>query len=122
MERKFKQVFNVCAIADGGPDWSVKSVVNLMSLGSLWEETQLDILVVQSHAPTCSRFNPIERSLSFLMLQIVGVILHDDIDGDAPKHSDQEGWSKVFGSATDCCAKFGIGNITMVSQFLSKQN
>ncbi|XP_057306068.1 uncharacterized protein LOC130644463 [Hydractinia symbiolongicarpus] len=32
-ERKIKEIVNVVAIADGGPDWSVKGIINFMSMG-----------------------------------------------------------------------------------------
>ena len=43
--------------ADGGPDWSVKGVLNLTSLMG-------DVLIVQCYAHGHSRFNPIERTVA----------------------------------------------------------
>jgi len=83
-EMRTKQVMNVVLIADGGPDWSVKGVGNLMSLGMLWKELQLDTLTVQCYAPGMSRFNPIERLWSFLNAKIVTVTLPDDLAGEKP--------------------------------------
>ena len=72
-------VHNVVAVADGGPDWSVKGIINLMVFGLLWELLQLDTLVIQCYAPGHSRFNPIERSWSLLTKWIVGVIIPVEI-------------------------------------------
>lgn len=105
-EKKTKNVVNVIAIADGGPDWSVKGILNFISMGFLWMDTCLDLLIIQSYAPGHSRFNPIERSWSFLTKKIVGVILPDTINGEVPKPTDSEGWMEVLDRATETCAKF----------------
>ena len=105
-EKIIKNIHNVVAIADGGPDWSVKGIINFMSLGYLWMNSKLDTLIVQCYAPGHSRFNPIERSWSFLTNKIIGVTLPDDIDGHTPKPSDTEGWMKVLDQATILCSKF----------------
>ena len=103
---KTRPVYNVVAIADGGPDWSVKGMLNLMSLGYLWKNLKLDVLVVQCYAPGHSRFNPIERSWSQLTNWLVGVILPDDLNGRIPKDSDNEAWDEVLDNAVKLCAKF----------------
>ena len=105
-ERAGSNIFNVIAIADGGPDWSVKGVLNLMSLGCLWKNLNLDVLVIQCYAPGHSRFNPIERSWSQLTKWLCGVILPVDIDGVIPKERDHESWAKVLDEAATLCAKF----------------
>ena len=102
---RLKDIINVVAIADGGPDWSVKGIINFLSLGYLWKHTQLDTLIVQCYAPGHSRFNPIERTCSFLTNKIVGVTL-PDLDGKIPCASDNDGWMRVLDSATILCAKF----------------
>ena len=103
------EIYNLIAIADGGPDWSVKGLINLMSLGMFWLNNALDILVVQCYAPGHSRFNPIERAWSFLTKWLVGVTLPADIDGNVPKDDDDEGWSKVLDNAAHMCTKFWNG-------------
>ena len=70
-EKILKDIANVVTIADGGPDWSVKGIGNFMSLGYLWMNLKLDTLVVQCYAPGHSRFNPIERTWSYLTNQII---------------------------------------------------
>ena len=77
-----------------------------MSLGYLWMNTKLDTLVVQCYAPGHSRFNPIERSWSFLTNKIIGVTLPDNIDGKIPKPADADSWMKVLDNATVLCSKF----------------
>ena len=105
-EKQLKEVYNVVAIADGGPDWSVKGVINFLSLGYLWTNARLDTLIVQCYAPGHSRFNPIERSWSFLTNKIIGVILPDEIDGKVPQPGDSVAWMKVLDNATITCSKF----------------
>ena len=108
-ERRFKPVVNVVAIADGGPDWSVKGVVNFMTMGLLWKDLGLDCFVIQCYAPGHSRFNPIERLWSFLTNRIATVTLPDHIDGIKPKFNDEKGWLKVLDNAVDHCARFWDG-------------
>ena len=107
--RRSEEVYNLVAIADGGPDWAVKGVINFMSLGNLWENLKLDVLILQSYAPGHSRFNPIERSWSQLTKWLVGVVLPPDIDGTVPKDTDAERWNKVLDNAVQLCSKFWHG-------------
>ena len=104
------EIFNIVMIADGGPDWSVKGVVNFMSMGLFWLKSKLDILLVQCYAPGHSRFNPIERSWSFLTKWLVGVTLPTDANGGkVPKDDDDEGWNTVLDNAAEVCTKFWHG-------------
>jgi len=107
--KKSENVFNVTAIADGGPDWSTKGLGNLISLGIMWEQLQLDTLVVQCFAPGHSRFNPIERLWSHLTKLLTTVVLPADIAGVVPKENDVEGWNAVLDQATDLCSRFWNG-------------
>lgn len=66
----------------------------------------MDSLIVQCYAPGHSRFNPIERSWSYLTKQIVGVTLPDTIEGVVPAAGDDETWHKVLDNATIKCTKF----------------
>ena len=109
LERRFKPIFNVIAIVDGGPDWSVKGVINFMAMGLLWKDLGLDCFVVQCYAPGHSRFNPIERLWSFLTNRIATVTLPDHIDGVKPNVNDEAGWLKVLDNAVDLCARFWAG-------------
>ena len=103
----FKEsVHNIIAIADGGPDWSVKGVLNFMSLGFFWLNSQLDILVIQCYAPGHSRFNPIERYWSYLTKWLVGVVLPVDLNGVIPSESDSESWNIILNNAATMCALF----------------
>ena len=107
-----QNIQNVIAIADGGPDWSVKGIINLMTFGFLWESLKLDTLVVQCYAPGHSRFNPIERSWSALTKWIVGVIIPVEIpelNYIVPKESEPEKWNIVLDKAVEECSKFWHG-------------
>ena len=105
-ERTLREIYNVVAVADRGPDWSVKGVANFLSLGLLWRNLNLDTFIIQCYAPGHSRFNPIERTWSFLTNKIATVILPDDIDGVTPSLDDNEGWMKVLDNAAEICSRF----------------
>ena len=105
-EKRIGNILNVVMVADEGPDWSVKSVSNFLSMGLLWANLELDSLIIQCYAPGHRRFNPIERSWSFLTNKIATVTLPDTIDGVTPNENDKEGWLKVLDNATVLCAKF----------------
>jgi len=107
--RNQEPLYNVTAIADNGPDWSVKSVITFISLGYLWETMKLDTLIVQSYAPHHSRFNPIERMWSPLTNWLTTVILPDEIDGVKPKETDKDGWDRILDIAVELCSKFWNG-------------
>ena len=107
-----KNVSNVVAIADGGPDWSVKGVINLMTFGYLWQNLAIDTLVIQCFAPGHSRFNPIERSWAYLTQCLVGVELSAEIDSETkkvPSPDDDEGWQFVLDRAVEDCGRFWNG-------------
>ena len=67
---------------------------------------KLDTFIVQCYAPGHSRFNPIERTWSYLTNRIVTVTLPDHIDGVKPAFNDCLGWMKVLDNAVDICARF----------------
>ena len=121
-EKEIKNVYNVVAIADGGPDWSIKGLINFMSLGLLWMKSGLDLLIVQSYAPGHSHFNPIERSWSFLTNHITGITLPDNIDGKVPNANDETGWMEVLDNAAKLCAKFWDNKVYRVTQYRVKQS
>lgn len=103
---------NVVAVADGGPDWSVKGVPNLMVFGFLWEMLELDTFVIQCYAPGHSRFNPIERSWSHLTKWIVSVILPveiEELNFTIPTATEGEKWNIILDNAVKECAKFWHG-------------
>ena len=108
LHRQALNVYNVIAIADGGPDWSVKGVLNLLSMGYLWKNLMLDILIIQCYAPGHSRFNAIERLWAILTKWLIGVILPIDILGEVPDENSDE-WLKVLDQAASLCAKFWDG-------------
>ena len=51
----------VTIIADGGPDWSTKSLLNALYFMRLWQECNLDLLCICSYAARFSAYNPIEH-------------------------------------------------------------
>ena len=75
-------------------------------MGLLWKDLNLDSLVINCYAPGHSRFNPIERSWSFLTNKITTVILPDNIDGVTPNYNDDAGWVKVLDNTVDVCSRF----------------
>ena len=110
--QKQQPLYNVVAIADGGPDWSVKGVLNLMAYGYLWKHLALDTLVIQCFAPGCSRFNPIERSWSYLTQCMVGVELRDEIEENnfkIPGEHELDKWNTILDRAVDDCGRFWNG-------------
>ena len=82
------------------------SLQNFMSLGLMWKEMGLDMLVVQCYAPHHSRFNPIERCWAPLTKWLVGGTFPVEINGAVPKESDSEGWDFVLKEAASTCVKF----------------
>jgi hypothetical protein len=62
-------------ISDGGPDWNLKSMHNILIYGRLWMDLNLDYLGITHHAPGNSKENPIEHAWSPLSKFIVGVTL-----------------------------------------------
>ena len=111
---KHRRIFNVVAVADGGPDWSVKGVLNLMVFGSLWQSLNLDTLTIQCYAPGHSRFNPIERTWSLLTKLIVGVILPvaiPELDYVVPKETQEEKWGMVLDNAVEELGRFWHGKL-----------
>ena len=81
-------------IADGGPDWSVKSTTTLMALGRPWRDNQLDHLVAVSYAPYQSRFNPIQHAWSPRSNDLTGLRLFTTLDGETVPPSMQSGLSE----------------------------
>ena len=110
--KKETLVHNVVAIADGGPDWAVKGTINLMAFGYLWQHLALDTLTIQCFAPGHSRFNPIERSWSYLTKCLVGVELQveiEELDFEIPAENDEEQWDQILNKAVDDCGRFWNG-------------
>lgn len=78
-------------IADGGPDWSVKSVHNIFQYGRLWKSLKLDFLGITQHAPGNSKENPIEHAWSPRSKDLTSVTLprHVESDLDDPTEKDK---------------------------------
>ena len=112
--RKVKRINNIIAIADGGPDWSVKGIMNLLTSGNFWKTSKLDIFVLQCYPLGHSRFNPIERTWSQLTKLLVSVVLPvqiPELDYIAPKYGDNENWNIVLDNAVRECSKFWQGRL-----------
>ena len=111
--KKQQVVHNVVSVADGGPDWSIKGIINLMTFGFLWEFLKLDTLIIQCYAPGHSRFNPIERTWSLLTKCIVSVVLPvqiEELNYVVPKDSEHEKWNVILDKAVEECGKFWHGS------------
>ena len=54
----------VCLLVDGGPDYSVKSILTMLYFGRLWRDQNLDFLLMGTHAPGDSAYNTIEHAWS----------------------------------------------------------
>ena len=65
----------VTIICDGGPGWKPRCTPNLMNFGWLWQDLNLDILILTSYAPGHSCLNPIEHSWAPLSTWLTGVTL-----------------------------------------------
>ena len=72
-------------------------------------DTMTNILVIQSYAPQCSRFNPVERTWSYLTKCLVGVRLDDQIDGQTPADKDHQAWNQVLDQAVIDCGRYWDG-------------
>lgn len=74
----------VCLSVDGGPDYSVKSIMTMVYFGRLWRDCQLDFLLMGSHAPGDSAYNRIEHAWSPLSARVAGVTLPIHLPGEEP--------------------------------------
>ena len=81
-------------IVDGGPDQNPSCIVNVLSYGRLWKDQQLDSLIIVTHAPGKSAYNPIEHAWSVLSRCLTGVTVAINVPGERPPHeqhlSDEE--------------------------------
>ena len=65
----------VSLLVDGGPDFSPKHVVNLLTYGRLWKDHCLDALVITCHASGQSAHNSIEHAWSLLSKSLASITL-----------------------------------------------
>ncbi len=73
----------VAIIADGGPDWSVKSLFTFIYMGRLWRDLHLDYLALLNFAPGHSVENPIEHKWSPLSKWLASVTLPIVLEGES---------------------------------------
>ena len=84
----------VAVIVDGGPDWSFKSIANMIAMGRCWRDSSLDGLLLVSFAPGQSKFNPIERQWAPRSRDLSGVELQASLPGEEQPPSSQTGLSQ----------------------------
>ena len=114
-------ISNIIAVADGGPDWPVKEILNLMSLGLFWLCSELDLVVTQSYAPGHSRFNPMERNWTQLTKWLVGVTFPVRFKWCCvPRDDIGESWNVVLDCAEETCTKFWNGKWITVNRVTAK--
>ncbi len=67
---------------DNGPDWSPRSPTHILYFGRLWEDENVDMLVVATYAPGFSRYNPIEHIWAPCSKALAGVSLDSILPGE----------------------------------------
>ena len=89
----------LCLSVDGGPDYTVKSVLTVFAMGRLWRDQNLDFLIMCTHAPGDSAYNRVEHAWSPLSSAVAGVTLPASLPGELPpweqKLSAEDGEKKV---------------------------
>ena len=70
-------------LADGGPDFTPMSVVNMLFFYRLFKKLNLDFLSISTYAARYSAFNPIEHAWSPLSNKLAGVIFDPKLEFDA---------------------------------------
>uniref|UniRef100_A0A914DJC8 C2H2-type domain-containing protein n=1 Tax=Acrobeloides nanus TaxID=290746 RepID=A0A914DJC8_9BILA len=73
---------------DGGPDENPRFKKTLMAYFQIFKENDVDLLVVATHAPGQSAFNPVERRMAPLSHDLAGLILPYNTFGS---HLDKNG-------------------------------
>ena len=63
-------------IADGGPDWSMNSMLNALFFLRLWKECNLDLLCIYSYAACYSAYNPIEHLRAPMSKRLASVMFY----------------------------------------------
>ena len=100
----------ICAIVDGGPDYSPKGQLSMLHYGNLWFQSNLDALVLTCYAPSQSAKNPIEHAWAPFSRALTGVTLPIVLPGETCPPMDQTNidnsekalkTSQVFDSAID---------------------
>ena len=62
-------------LVDGGPDENPKHMKNIIQYAHLFRTLDLDYLIIHTHIPGQSAYNPIERSMASLSAKLAGIIL-----------------------------------------------
>lgn len=71
-------------LVDGGPDYSPRSLLNLMQFGEFFERRNLDALLVTTNAPHHLAHNPIEHAWAPLTSWLAVVTLPILLPGGQP--------------------------------------
>ena len=58
----------MCLSVDGGPDYSVKSLLTMFYFGRLWRDCELDFLLMGTYAPGDSAWSPISACIAGVTL------------------------------------------------------
>ncbi|XP_062515262.1 uncharacterized protein LOC134190768 [Corticium candelabrum] len=72
----------ICLAVDGGPDYSIKSILTIIAFGRLWRDKNLDFLIMCTHAAGDSCYNRVEHAWSPLSSSLAGVILPASLPGE----------------------------------------
>ncbi|CAF1618396.1 unnamed protein product [Didymodactylos carnosus] len=90
--------------SDNGPDWPHKCGGNIFNFDTLREELNLGVLIVNSYAANDSKYNPVERTLSYLSKQLTSVVLNRKISNKTSEQNNLDNavtvlcsyWDKKF--------------------------
>ena len=72
----------ICLNIDGGPDYSIKSILTIIAFGRLRRDKNLDFLIMCTHAAEDSCYNRVEHAWFPLLSSLAGVILPASLPGE----------------------------------------
>ena len=82
---------------DGGPDFSLKNMMNFVVYDQLWKDCNIDCLMVTTHAHSHSAFNKFEHAWAPLSEALAGVTLPNSLPDQLPPEQ-QPGLAGVHAS------------------------
>ena len=74
----------VSLIVDGGPDFNPHHLKNILAFGRLWQDLKLDCLMLTTHAPGQSAYNPLEHAWSVMANALAGVTFANHLPNEYP--------------------------------------
>ena len=112
-----KEKYAVSMVTDNGPDYSMKSMMNVLYFGRLWRDLDLDLFVQTSFAPGHSAKNMVKHAWSPMSRFLAGVTLPITLPGEDKPPCQQSRLSKellekeaaVFDLAIDALHGFWNG-------------